>query len=840
METLADFLPCLESLGEREAIRFSNGVRSWVWTYAHLYERVSATAAVLGERLGKGDRLILWCNNGPEWVALFWAAVSQGIVVVPVDAHASAERVGRIRTESGARLLFHAPEAVIEPSEIECVAVDRVRDFPPVASLPVAPATGDDIVQILYTSGTTGTPKGVVHRHRNLCSNLTPIGHEIQRYRHWARPFQPIRFLNLIPLSHVFGQSMGLFIPPLLGGSVVFMNSLHPGTIIETLRAERVSVLVSVPRILAALAEEVRRRYPETRTPAARHRGVAARWWRHRRVHAALGWKFWSFVVGGSRLDEALEGFWSRIGLLVVQGYGLTEASAIVAVNHPFHARRGTLGTGIGSQEIRLGEDGEVLVRGPGVVDEYAGGSARGAPTTDADGWLHTGDLADLDPEGRLVYRGRKKDVIVTADGLNVYPEDVESVLNKVPGVRESVVIAKEGSRGEAPHAVLILDPGVDPAEVVARANRELEPEQRLQNWSIWPEAEFPRTASTYKLQRNQVRQRLDSAVSAFPASGGDGQSFLELVSEATGRPRDTLGGDKTLDHDLGMSSLERIELLARLEEHYGVQLEETEFSDLETLGEIERHVGARRGTLDAAAGRTPQPESPERVRPPRWARRRVVRLLGRFVLFFLVRPLLAYFVRVHTEGGSHLDPLSAPVLFAATHTSHMDVPVVWRALPPEWRRRLAPAVRQEYFFPPPGSGERAGPLRRLEYLLTSTVFNSYPLPQRMGQIRESLRYSGELVGAGFCPLVFPEGKRTEDGTVLPFRSGIGYMAAHLAIPVVPIRIHGLFELFPIGARWPQKGTVVVEVGEPLRHVSGESYGAFASRLERRVRGMQA
>ncbi len=828
MHTLVEILPRMRSLGRREAVRFSDGIRTRIWSYAELHDRITAFAAFLKARgAGPGDRLVLWSENGPEWVAVFWASIARGVVVVPVDARSSHARVRRIREEAGARLLVHDPDRPVDDPGAECRSIDGVRDLPSATDAAFEDVGEDDVVEILYTSGTTAAPKGVFHRHRNICANLTPIAREIDRYARWARPFQPIRFLNAVPLSHVFGQSMGLFIPPLLGGAAVFMRERRPGAVVRTLRAERVSVLVCVPRILAGLRSEIQRRRPDLAAPVGRVPGVARRWWRHRRVHSDLGWKFWAFVVGGARLDPDLEAYWSRIGLLVVQGYGLTETSSVVSVNHPFHARRGTLGTRVGGQEIRLASDGEILVRGPGVVEEYVGGGAA-MPVTDADGWFHTGDIGAIDAENRLVYRGRKKDVIVTSDGLNIHPEDVEGVLNMDPDVLDSAVVAAAGPHGERPHAVMILNRGADPEAVIEEANRRLERPQRLQGWSIWPGESLPRTASTGKLQRHRVRAALGRDAAAPAPDDAPPDTLIDVVSGATGRERGRLSADRNLELDLGLSSLERVELLAAIEEHYGVEIDEADFAGLETIGDIDARIrehGSRPSTVERET---------ERVRAPRWARNGIVRAAGRWIVALVVGPILARFMRVELRGAERLRELDPPVLFAATHASHVDVPVILKALPRPWRRRIAPAVLQEYFFPPGNGGAR----RTLAYLLTCGVFNAFPLPQRMGQIRDSLRYAGELVGAGYCPLVFPEGRRTEDGRIQAFRPGVGFMAARLDLPVVPLRLHGTFRLFPKGARWPRKGTVIVQVGTPTRPRMGETYDAFAGRLERVMREM--
>ncbi len=328
-----------------------------------------------------------------------------------------------------------------------------------------------------------------------------PVENEIKKYRKYERPFYPLRFLNLLPLSHLFGQTMATFIPPLLASTVVFQQSYHPEEILRQIRSRRVSVLVSVPKILEVLREYILHAFPESKNlPEKMH--WALRWWHFRRVHRAFGWKFWAFITGAAPLDPAVEEFFLRLGFLVIQGYGLTETAPIVTLNHPFHTRRGSVGKPVGGVEIRLAEDGEVLVRGGNVSRGYFGQSE--GQSLD-DGWLHTGDIGEMDSDGRLSIRGRKKDMIVLPDGRKVFPEDVEAVLRTIPCVRDCAVIGPDQV-----HAVLVTDAGADADAIVRRANERLEDHQKIRAVSAWPAGEgLPRTPGTGKLKRSEVRERI-------------------------------------------------------------------------------------------------------------------------------------------------------------------------------------------------------------------------------------------------------------------------------------------------------------------------------------------
>jgi long-chain acyl-CoA synthetase len=797
METLLDLLSVIQHSGQREAVRSTDAYRTRVVSYANLYSMIGGVADYFErEGIGRGDRIMIWGENSPEWLATFWACVARGIEAVPVDFRFSVDLIGRIQLEARPRLLIFGDRVHPESLPAEKLSFAQIAALPKNPHLQPEQISADDVVEVVYTSGTTGAPKGVVHRHRNICANLTPFQKEINRYKRWAAPFQPIRILNLLPLSHMFGQSMGLFIPLLLQGSVTFMNELHPATIIRTIRLHRVSVVVSVPRILENLRNEVVRRFhlPEPPTGSGLY-GVARKWWRYREVHGLFGWKFWAFVVGGARVDPELEEFWGRLGFVVVQGYGLTETSPVVAVNHPFSAQRGSLGKVLDGQEVQIAPDGEILVRGESVV-------------TDGGGWLHTGDLGEIDGEGRLYYRGRKKDLIVTPEGLNVHPEDVERVLNQFPEVRESAVVAAN----DQVHAALILTgTPVNVDTLIQRANDQLEAHQRIRHWSIWPEEDFPRTASTLKVKRNEVA-----------ASVARGQSRPESMDSNSVRV------DQRYDNIATLSSLERVELLADLESLHGIELDEEAFSKLTSAKELEQWI------------RNPPPAQRE-ISVSRWPGFFITRWLRTTFQHTVMLPLFHHYMELTVAGIEYLTDIEPPVIFAANHTSHLDTIAIVAGLPFRWRRSLAPAMMQEHFrakFEPQGFSRKEVWIARIQYMLARGLLNTYPLPQQMAGVRKALQYTSDLAGRGYCPLVYPEGIRTPDGTIGSFKPGIGMMANRLGVPIVPVRLDGLFEIYSIHHNWPGRGAIHMTIGKPLKFSPDISYEDAAMQVEHAVKEM--
>ena len=848
MRTLLDLLPAMQCLGDREAIRFCNGFRTWKLSYRQLYDRIGAFASYLNQQdLKKGDRVLLWGDNRIEWVTVFWGCLVQGVQVVPVDARFSPGLVKRIQAEVKAKLLVHDDSVATDPIELRKLLFSEMDNLPQTDAIHAQDVSPSDIVQIVYTSGTTARPKGVVHRHKNICANLRPFQSEIERYKKWARPFQPIRILGMLPLSHMYGQSMGMFIPLLLGGSAVFMAELNPGAILNTLRRERVSVLVAVPRLVKNLQNQMERKGDSLREKKVSARGIlglAKRWWRYREVHAALGWKFWSIVVGGAQLDPRSETFWKELGFLVLQGYGLTETSPVVTVNHPFHARQSSIGKPLKGQEVKIAPDGEILVRGESVVSEYLG--EAGETRVLDDGWLHTGDLGEMDSEGHLYFKGRKKDVIVTSEGLNVFPQDVESVLSSFPQIHDSAVIGLQKDGEETVHAVVIpKDASLDVDPLIRQANQNLEPHQRIGSWSTWREDEFPRTASTLKIKRRQVAQSVGAtqeSETAVPPKTGTG-ALESILSQLTGKNPSELGKDRRLDEDLGLSSLQQVDLLSQLENRYGLDLDEAQFTGLSTIGELKAWI-KREGqeTGEALEGHLSSASPPQAAAFPHWTQFPPVRWIRSVALGGFILPFSRRYLRLNVEGLEHLAEMDPPVIFVANHVSHLDTVVIFSALPSSWRRRLAPAMAQDFFrayFQPLGRPWKERVASASQYLLACGFFNAYPLPQGRPSVRQALQYTGQRIDQGHCPLVFPEGRRSPDGNLQPFKMGIGFMALRLQVPVVPIHLEGLYQIYSIHHEWPQSGEVQVKIGYPLSFKGEQDYEKVTREVEEALRRLK-
>jgi len=540
-------------------------------------------------------------------------------------------------------------------------------------------------------------------------------------------------------------------------------------------------------------------------------------------MHNQFGWKFWAFISGGAALDAETEEFWQRLSFVVIQGYGLTETTSLISLNHPFHTGKRSIGKVLEGREIKLDENGEILVRGANVAAGYWQGKEL-RPMLSEEGWLRTGDVGELDAEGNLYFKGRRKNVIVTREGMNVYPEDLEAALRQQPEVRDCVVVGLEQGGNAEPCAVLILrdssgpspqpqDPSIaaDPHAIIQRANRHLADYQQMRRCFIWPEPDFPRTP-TQKPKTAIIAQTVQQhfAADKKDAASAPQGPLADMIARITGRnfSSASLDPDAKLEGDLNLNSMDRVELMSALEDRYQVDLNDADFTNVSTVGDLERLL------------REPQKSPQSGYRYPRWAQRWPITWIRTFIYYLLTWPATMLMARPKLVGRENLHDVDGPLLISCNHVTYIDVGFALLALPPRLRRKLAVGMWGELLWEMWRPPQTWNPFLRLSYkvgyYLVVALFDVFPLPQQSG-VRESFAYAGESVDRGYSVLVYPEGVRTPDGTPSPFRSGVGMLAARLNIPVLPLRIDGLYEMKMAGHKIARPGQLTVVIGKPMR-----------------------
>ncbi|MFL6426653.1 MAG: AMP-binding protein [Acidobacteriaceae bacterium] len=851
---LATLLDDFRRYGRDRAVVSHIGNRSLPSSYAELAELSARFAAEYAARgINSGDRIVLWGQNSAPWIAAFYGCVLRGILVVPLDAAGDPRFALRVIAETSPRLLVG--DAILlqrlQTSDVPALALDAT-ELPAPDYAPVQGINRSTPLQIIFTSGTTSEPKGIVHTHGNVLASLEPIEREIAKYRRYERPFHPLRFLHTLPLSHVFGQFMGLWVPPLLAAEVHFESRLDAPRLIQLIHAQRISVLAAVPRVLELLRSHLTQLDPTlaTRIEAADQVSALARWWRFRRQHRLFGWKFWAFVCGGATLPEDLEQFWTRLGFALIQGYGMTETTALVTLNHPFHTARGSIGKPLAGREVRVAADGEILVRGDSIAAaEWRAGHAQARDSEK--GWLHTGDLAAHNDQGELVFAGRKSDLIVTAAGLNVHPQDLEAAVTRQPGVRDACAFAFDSGGGPQPAVALLMSDNSAAETAVISANSALADHQQIRRWLLWPDPDFPRT-STGKVKRREVAAR---AAVAFRSSGeisaGD-DPILQTLGAMRGARIERVSDASRLSEDIGLDSLGMVELQSALEQRFGTEIPDDAWQQARTLGDLRRLIVPQTRTAEATLATTEstsrahgsanlQPVT-ENTIYPRWPWSAPIRWLRISFLECVSIPLTNLLLGPRIMRPQGIAPRQ-PLLIVANHVTAFDVPLVLAALPPRIRRhtaiamagglltgwRHAHAERHAWFRP----------LTPIAYWLVTALFNVFPLPQGAG-FRRSFAHAGAAMDRGMSVILFPEGRRSADATLGAFQSGIGLLARDSAAPVMPVAMSGLGDIKQRQRRWFRPGTVTVRVGDPMTMELGETPQGFTARLEAQFRKMLA
>jgi long-chain acyl-CoA synthetase len=839
--------------GEQIAVVSYRGNRRFSSTYAHLAELSARFAHTYDQHgLVAGDRVLLWGGNSVEWVAAFFGCILRGIVAVPLDAAGSLEFARRVVGEVQPRLLTGdlALLQALDPA-IPTLGFAGAADHLPSPDFTPAPGLSRDTpLQIIFTSGTTAEPKGIVHTHGNVLASLDPLEKEIGKYLRYERFVHPLRILHTLPLSHVFGQFMGLWVPSLLVAEVHFEDRLQAPRLARLLKRERISVLAAVPRVLDLLRAWLVAEFPGLPQQMAAVRGekIARRWWRLRAVHARLGFKFWAFVSGGAALPPDLESFWTTAGFALIQGYGMTETTALVTLNHPFKIARGSIGKPLAGREVKIGADGEILVRGASIAaQEWRHGQLESRQ----EDWLATGDLATRNETGDLVFAGRKGDAIVTSAGLNIHPQDVEAVLRKQPGLRDVLLVAYDAATGPTPAAVLIAD--ADEAGVqraVDAANHELAPFQKVGYWLRWPQTEFPRT-STGKVLRRNVQTWAQQSLAGGKPGDLSSDPLLDLLRQLGAANREITAQDRLIE-DLHLDSLAMVQLQSGLETRFGVEVEDSTWGRVRTVGDLRELLW--RPLAPAVVGVTPAEAEPFSVAVslekgpappvhqrqlavfPRWPAWRAVLALRNIFIEGVMRPLVWLML---SPRVAQRQLLARPSLLVANHLTAFDVPVILYALSRRDSEHVAVAMSGQLL-----SSWRSGKATRFRFLglltplawgLVTALFNVFPLPRGAG-LRQAFAHAGEALDQNQHVLLFPEGRRSPDGRLQPFEPGIGLLAQESQVAVYPICVEGLKRVD--GKQWPKRGAVTVRIGEPLSMSPGEEPQAFTSRLEAAVRSL--
>jgi long-chain acyl-CoA synthetase len=838
----------------------------WVrYSYANLKERADDVARyLLALGLKKGDRVVLYAENQPEWGVSYLGAVTAGLIVVPIDSQTWHREAWSVTQFTEARALLASKRCFgkltedglqrNETAEAPLLLL-QVEEFCRPFNLPEYPRStqpelqgsleeqqfptlqSDDAISIIFTTGTRVDPKGAVHSHRNFLVNLRSVN----RYLSVGEGDQ---MLSVLPLYHALEFSCG-FLGALFGGATVtYLHSLKPKVILEMMRETGTTCMLGVPTLYALIREDIERRILRTSKSSLKNNLMEtskqlSRSWEqtfgqnigHRlfgRVHAEFGGKVRVFVSGGSALGSKLYQDFKSMGIPIYEGYGLTETAPVLTVNPFNRSREGSAGKPLPGVELRLYNSdqdgiGEILVRTPSLMKEYY----RNPEATNAvlkDGWFRTGDLGWVDADGYVYITGRTKDVIVTGAGKNVYPTDLEAIYRDLPLINEMCVVGIKSGLTEDVHAVIFPEKertrGLKPASLkkavqaeIQKLSKELPSYHRLQAIHISSDPLTRREDGT--LARDVIRQetldslegvRLAAAIPTRRAARAAGlrNVLLEELSRLSGVEVTEIADDTHLYTDLGLDSLMAVELLLFLEREFGLLCADEHAAAFQTVGDVVDELRKCDLREEAEIART----NGERIRSalPLAERPRSDRaLMG--ASFSMMKGLFKAYFDLKLKNPEVL-PQQGAYILAANHASHLDTAAMISALSVslgvERAQRLHVIGARDYFFNSP-----------FKSWLFSTCLNVVPI-ERDEISLTGLRQLTSILAGGEPILIFPEGTRSRDGALQEFRPGIGLVAWEQQTTIVPAFISGTYEAMPAGRSLPRKHRVEVRFGSPI------------------------
>jgi long-chain acyl-CoA synthetase len=844
---------------DKIAVQMKTGDRYRQYKYRDLVRGVASVARSLSEhRIGKGDRIALLSENRPEWMIAYLSALAYGAVIVPLDAQLTDKEVAVLLANAEAKAVFVSetsrqklPEnsslIVISFDPGEGVSFHGMLTAHHDAAIPAEPSTGD-LAAILYTSGTTGDPKGVMLSQGNLASNLESVI-KLELVDHTDN------LLLLLPLHHTYPAMACLLLPLAIGGTVTILNSLKGPDILACMRETGVTVLVGVPLLYnglrRAVLDEIRKKPAPVRAlvglllringllrgTVGTNIGKAL----FRAVHAKFGPRFRLFASGGARLEPDVYSDMANLGFTIIEGYGLTETSPVSAFNPLSRQKAGSIGIALPDVEVRIDNPdehsmGEIAVRGPNVMLGYYKKPQETAEVL-RDGWFYTGDLGYRDKDGYFFITGRSKEMIVLSTGKKIFPEELEKFYKQIPTIREICLI--QGERGIEAAVV----PDFDYLKKMNLSNsretiafeiedlaKDLPPYKRITGLKIFKEP-LPATRLG-KLKRSKVRElylqgrgqaaqtekEIDSALLSDPVA----RKLLTCLEPFSSKKK--IAPDDNLELDLGLDSLSRVEFVVSIEKSFGISLPDSFGSEVFTVKEAVQKLKELLAAGPVQAGKNVRLSWAEILaQEPAEETRKTIRLefgpvLGavRSLLKLLLSLVMKVYGRLSVRGIENL-PDKGPYIIAPNHVSLADAPFVGAAISHDVADQLFSLGASDIF-----KGPVMSPLAWLLHVI--------PVDME-ARLYNALQLSAYVLRRGKILMIFPEGGRSRDGGIKEFKKGVGIISKELNIPIVPVAISGTYEMMPTGRWFPKPARISVTFGKPV-HPGGRDYDEIVKTLQ--------
>lgn len=856
------FQSSAEKYRDRIAFNYFDG--SWkAMTYEEFFLLSNSIASsLLSNGLNKGDRVAIVSENRPEWCATYMAILMCGGIVVPIDMQLGNDEIKNLLMDSETKIVFYSSKTevnvlkAVEGTDIKEINLDTASfTHSPIHPFTHPPVSPDDIASIIYTSGTTGKPKGVMLTHENFCSDAYAV---IQA----KVVTHDDNVLSILPLHHTYPFMCTFIVPVFIGATITFAPGLKAADLISAIKDRDVTIVVAVPRLLEIIRNGIVSKIKEkklfsrvvlwmmklcgmVRMKLGLNMGMIV----FKSIHKNFG-RLKFFASGGARLEPSIMKELEAFGFTVLEGYGLTETSPVIAFNPPEKRKPGSVGSPLPGIEIKVSDDGEIMVKGHMVMKGYYKNQAA---TDDAikDGWLLTGDTGYLDKEGCLFITGRKKEIIVLSSGKNIYPEDVEKPYASIPLIKEVCITEMEGRL----HAVIVPDFEYAKRSLIGNISEALKweinavsmklPEyMRIKGYSMHA-GPLPRTPLG-KLRRFMIKEIL-KAEGKEKKIGEDrgimedkvGRRVADCIRALMVEAVPILSTDN-LELDLGFDSLKRIELVSSLESAFSASLPETFMTEVQTVGDIVSRLkeqvsweGIKEGgtvlweiiSWKDILEREPLKEDREKV----GFHYSLAELLIAYCIRLIQTILFKLFFCFKVQGKEHI-PEHGPFVIAPNHASFLDGFVIASSVSYKTFKGLYFLGFQKYF---------AGRFRSW----FAKVSHVIPIDPEI-YLNKALQMSAYVLKNKKALCIFPEGGRSFNGNLMEFRKGIGVLAAEMDIPVVPAFIRGTFKALPRGTAFIRPSKIEVIFGKPM-YISNidmqqkpegiDEYQFFANELRKRV-----
>jgi long-chain acyl-CoA synthetase len=767
------------------------------YTYSEIYKQSLRVISFFKKNnISKGEKIITFIPNSSDYASIIWACALSGVILVPIDINSQLEFLEKVYKNTQAKLIFTSIYKSSQKTKNFFIEeINTIYEQNSEREINEA-IYSNDTFEIVYTSGTTSEPKGVILTQENLYENVLSMTNAI------THNTKNMSMLSILPLSHLFEQNLGFFSPVYLGTKITYISTKKTSKIIETIKEEKIDTIVSVPLFLDLLKQKIiseseKQNYDIEKSIIKNNLFSKLAAYKIKRILKPLK----TFIIGGSALSLETEIFWDTLGFRVLQGYGLTETSPVLTCNSTKDYKKGSVGKALKNIEIKI-VNNEILAKGKNIFHGYYHNSEKTKEILET-GWIKTGDLGKIDSEGFLFITGRKKNIIISPSGLNIYPEDIEKTINKNNLIKDSVVLGL--NNGKDLTALIIPKTKINAEDLKKEINKNLPESQKLTKIIIWPKQDFPRTP-TLKIIRKEVEDIISNKKNVINTFTEDKLKNVVSIICKTNPNKIT---EKTNLIDLGLDSIKRIELVTKIEEQFNIDFDETNINEKTKIENLRKSI--KISSIDKSKSQINFLNS--RLFTP-------IRFLLQEISFLA----LSVFYKIKLSGIENL-PKEKCILIA-NHSSMLDTFAIYKALPIKYRLNTCPAAAKDFFFK-----------NWIIGLFGKLTFNAFGF-SRKEETKQSLKDFGKLVDTNHNILIYPEGTRSKTGKLADFKDGIGILAREINIPIIPIKIKGLHEILPVGNYLPKFGEVEIKIGRQVKFNKMQSPQEITKTLHKIIKEM--